>query len=109
MRYFDQEEAAGLNAEAWQIDLLACNPSYCSWGPSEDYMWKEGEGWNSRVVVPSWSDFGWRLDDMNECANFYFEVSRGSKECPVCTGDRKSVGSGKSWSVRVDLGGRRTR
>src|SRR3546814_11126030 len=23
-------------------------------------------------------------------------------------GDRKSVGSGKSWSVRVDLGGRRT-
>src|SRR3546814_6315082 len=24
---------------------------------------------------------------MNECANFYFEVSRGSKECPVCTGN----------------------
>ena len=87
MRYFDQDDAARLNAEPWQLALLSANPSYCSWGPHEDYMWHEGEGWNSRVIIPTWSEFGWQLDDMNECVNFYFEVTRESEECPSCSGN----------------------
>lgn len=87
MRYFDEQEAVELNAEPWQIDLLKANPSYCSWGPHEDYMWTKGDGWNSAVIVPTWADFGWGLDDFNECANFYFEVSRPSEQCGLCGGN----------------------
>jgi hypothetical protein len=87
MRYLDADEAAELNAEAWQINLLTTNPSYCSWGPHEDYMWKEGSGWDSRVIIPSWKEFGWELNDLNECANFYFEINRPSVECESCGGN----------------------
>ncbi len=55
MRYFDEDEAARLNAEPWQLALLKANPSYLGWGPHEDYMWKEGSGWDSRIVVPTCS------------------------------------------------------
>lgn len=88
MRYYDEEDTKELNAEQWQLDLLKLNPGYCGWGPHEDYMWKEGDGWNSRVISPTWPEFGpWNLDDLNECVNFYFEVSRESKDCETCGGD----------------------
>jgi hypothetical protein len=88
MRYFDDDEAKRLNAEQWQLDLLKANPSYCSWGPHEDYMIVHGDGWNSPIVSDSWSDFGpWELDDLNECAGFYFEVDRESQECGACGGN----------------------
>lgn len=87
MRYYDENEAAELNAEPWQIELLKVNPDYCAWGPHEDYMWKEGSGWDSRVIVSSWPEFGWSLDDLNECVNFYFEVSRPSIQCEACGGN----------------------
>lgn len=88
MRNFDQDEAARLNAEQWQLDLLKLNPWYVSWGPHEDYMWKEGDGWNSRVLVNTWEEFGpWKLDELNECVNFYFSVNRESKECEACDGN----------------------
>jgi len=71
MRYEDNEEAKRLNAEPWQLALLKANPSYCGWGPHEDYMGGKGEGWNSRIIVPTWAEFGpWNLDELNECANF---------------------------------------
>lgn len=88
MRYHDDDEAQRFNAEPWQIELLKANPSYCSWGPHEDYMTKQGENWDSRVIVPTWKEFGpWELNDLNECANFYFEVSRASKDCTTCGGN----------------------
>lgn len=87
MRYYDAEEVHALNAEPWQIDLLQINPSYCSWGPHEDYMWNEGTGWSSRVIIDGWDNFDFELNDLNECVNFYFEVSRASEECPLCGGN----------------------
>ncbi len=88
MRNYDQDDAARLNAKPWQTDLLKLNPSYVSWGPHEDYMGKEGEGWDSRVIKEKWSEFGpWGLDEMNECVNFYFSVNRAAKECPCCGGN----------------------
>ena len=87
MRYFDADEVECLNAEQWQLDLLKLNPEYVSWGPREDYMWVEGGGWSSSQIFDTWSAFGpWSLDDLNECANFYFSVNRDSKGCDVCGG-----------------------
>jgi hypothetical protein len=87
VKYHDDEEAARLNAEQWQLDLLKMNPEYLGWGPHEDYMGKEGDGWDSRQVFATWADFGpWKLDDLNECANFYFSVNRASEECATCAG-----------------------
>lgn len=88
MRVYDEEEAQRLNAEQWQLDLLKLNPGYTCWGPHEDYMWKEKEGWDGRVIKDTWGSFGpWALDELNECVNFYFSVIRSSKECPACGGN----------------------
>lgn len=88
MRHHDEDEAKRLNAEPWQLALLNANPPYCGWGPHEDYMWKEGEGWNSRIIAPTWAEFGpWNLDDLNECVNFYFTVNRASERCKTCGGN----------------------
>lgn len=88
MRHHDNEEAKRLNAQPWQIELLALNPEYVSWGPHEDYMTKEGDGWNSRQVFDSWTAFGpWALDDLNECVNFYFSIDRAAEDCKTCGGN----------------------
>jgi hypothetical protein len=88
MRYHDDDESKLLNAEQWQQDLLRANPPYCGWGPHEDYMTKTGESWDCRIIVPTWAEFGpWKLDDLNECAGFYFDVSRASEECKTCGGN----------------------
>lgn len=88
MRYRDEDEAKRLNAKPWQLALLKANPAYCSWGPHEDYMIQKGDGWHSAKEFATWADFGpWRLDDLNECVNFYFEVTRDSKDCPTCGGN----------------------
>lgn len=93
MRYppsdkYDREESKRLRVQPWQLDLLKLNPSYISWGPHEDYMWKEGEGWDSCQLFKSWKDFGpWKLDDLNEVVNFYFEIGRDSAKCGTCSGN----------------------
>ena len=89
MRYYpedesDKEDVEQLNAESWMIESLKMNPGYCSWGPYEDYMWKENEGWDSRVIIANWEDFDWQLNELNEVVNFYFEVTRDSKPCEHC-------------------------
>jgi hypothetical protein len=82
---YDVESLADLKAEPWMLELLKLNPDYTFWGPHEDYMWKEGDGWDSRILNDSWHDFGFSvLDDLNECANFYFEVVRDSAPCEYC-------------------------
>ncbi len=96
---WDKKETKQLNPDPWMLDLLKLNPGYCSWGPHEDYMWRVGReepgfdpeqnrdsGWEARVLVDGWAAFDWNLDDMNECANFYFEVERDSESCSVCGG-----------------------
>ncbi len=84
---YDVEEVSRLNADPWMMDLLLLNPSYCSWGPHEDYMCKEGQGWDCRKLFDNWKEFGpWELDDYNEVVNFYFEINRESEECEVCRG-----------------------
>lgn len=88
MRDFDESEVEELNAEQWQLDLLKLNPEYVHWGPHEDYMWNEGEGWQGRVIVGSWAEFGpWHLDGLNECVNFYFSVNRADEGCRSCGGN----------------------
>lgn len=78
----DEKEIAEMKAEQWQLDLLKMNPEYTSWGPHEDYMWVKGEGWNSPVLKESWEEFrDWKLNDYNECVNFYFELSRKAADC----------------------------
>ncbi len=84
---YDQEDLARLNAQPWMVRVLKFNPDYTGWGPHEDYMADDKEGWNSRQLPNTWSEFGpWELDDLNELANFYFSVERDSKECPSCGG-----------------------
>lgn len=83
---WDREELERLNAEPWMVELLEVNPDYPHWGPHEDYMRNNRSGWSAPAAVPTWSDFGWTLDDMNEVVHFYFEVRRDSVECATCAG-----------------------
>lgn len=83
---YDAEEAVRLNAEPWQLAMLARNPDYTGWGPHEDYMWVKGDGWNSPIACPSWAEFQFALDDLNECVNFYFFIRRASETCAPCAG-----------------------
>lgn len=89
MRYFPKEdyefeELEKINAEDWQAELLKKNPEYNFWGNFEDYMSKDGHGWDSRYSCDNWKNFNWKLDDLNEVVNFYFEVYRESVDCEYC-------------------------
>lgn len=97
---WDREEVDRLQPEQWMLELLKLNPSYCFWGPHEDYMWKRGRdegpdesgreqdhGWESRILLEGWDAFkGFQLDNLNECVHFYFQIDRKSEKCPVCEG-----------------------
>ena len=86
---YDREEVEHLgNPPKWMLDALNLNPNYVSWGPGEDYMWRDDESWGSQKIFGSWKEFGpWLLDDMNELVNFYFEIERDSCECVRCGGN----------------------
>lgn len=87
---YELEELDELNAQDWMIELLKANPDYCCWGNNEDYMWNDKEGWSSRQSFGTWGAFQENfggLDDLNECVNFYFQVTRDSKLCELCAGD----------------------
>lgn len=80
----DRQRVAKMKAKPWMVRLLSLNPSYVHWGPHEDYMWKTDDGWEGRVFVESWSEFDWKLDDINECVHFYFQLHCDSKDCAAC-------------------------
>lgn len=81
----DRAELDRLNVEPWMADCLKINPEYVFWGPGEDYMSTKGEGWSASQEVDGWSAFGpWKLDELNECVNFYFELERPSEKCEAC-------------------------
>jgi hypothetical protein len=81
---YDHKELKKMRAEAWMMELLDLNPEYVYWGPHEDYMAKSNSGWESPLLVETWKEFGWNLDDLNECVNFYFEIVRAKKPCAAC-------------------------
>lgn len=86
---YDFEEAEDLKIDNWILDILKMNPEYVFWGPYEDYMCvEEGKGWNARVIHDTWEEFkkNWKLDDLNEVVNFYFEASRNNVKCETCGG-----------------------
>lgn len=91
MRYYpedesDREELVRLNAEPWMVEQLKLNPSYCSWGPGEDYMpgrRDNTESWRSALFFDRWDEM-FALDDLNEVVHFHFEVTRDSLECASC-------------------------
>ncbi|MFM2393160.1 MAG: hypothetical protein RLZZ546_1142 [Bacteroidota bacterium] len=85
---YDKAALQKLKAADWQVDLLKLNPSYVHWGCFEDYMSKDKDGWDSRVITPTWKEHkeGWNLDEYNELVNFYFTVYRKNHECPYCEG-----------------------
>lgn len=49
-------------------------------------MAKDGDGWDSRFIKETWADTRLRLDDYNECVNFYFSIERDSEACAACGG-----------------------
>lgn len=85
---YDREHLAKLNAEPWQVELLALNPDYTGWAPGDDYMGPRGDGWNAPVTVAKWSDLSFGPNDLNEVVNFYFEVNRESRRCECGDGYR---------------------
>lgn len=81
---YDLKEVKDIKAEQWQLDLLDLNPSYRWWGNFEDYMAsKKDSGWNSPLEFEKFSEM-FHLDELNECVNFYFGVSRKSCACSKC-------------------------
>ena len=113
MRYYDEDEAARLEAQPWQVALLELNPGYISWGPHEDYMMPSSsgnnKGWREPAFFDGWDSFDWELNDLNELASFYFSVRRDSERCETCdaTGlapDAKAIADG--W---YDFAGRGVR
>jgi hypothetical protein len=85
---YDKKDLENINAEEWQLELLKLNPSYVHWGCYEDYMCKDKESWDSRVITSTWKEHKseWNLDEYNELVNFYFEVYRKNHECEYCKG-----------------------
>lgn len=80
----DVKESETIKAKQWQLDTLSLNPSYVWWGNFEDYMWKKKEeGWDSPIEYQNFSEM-FKLDELNECVNFYFAVNRASCECKRC-------------------------
>lgn len=91
MRYYpetesDFEEFEKLNAEQWMLDCLKMNPDYLGWGVHEDYMCSDNGNWDSRVIVDSWGEFDFGLDNLNEMVNFYFSLERNNVQCECCEG-----------------------
>jgi hypothetical protein len=82
----DMKETARLEAPVWMLEQLKLNPSYVHWGPSEDYMSREGDRWDSRVICESWETCGFELDEYNEVVNFYFQIGRPTRDCETCAG-----------------------
>lgn len=85
---FDLEESERLKTDEWILNLLKMNPEYPFWGPYEDYMIKDGDSWDSRIIKENWKGFNnsFGLNYLNEVVNFYFEAVRNSVKCETCGG-----------------------
>lgn len=83
----EEAELAALKPAPWMSRFLDLNPSYMGWGPGDDYMSKDSQGWDSSPSM-NWVSFqaGFSLDDFNEVVHFYFEIGRDSERCDPCGG-----------------------
>lgn len=82
---YDVKTAAEVRAEPWMLKLLRMNPSYPHWGPHEDCMSGDDDGWCTRILVDTWAEYAIKeLDDWNEVVHFYFQIGRDSKDCAAC-------------------------
>lgn len=84
---FDQKHLKSLNPAQWMLDALTLNPEYVHWGPHEDHMARDDQSWASRILVDTWDEFSFPLDELNEVAHFYFSIERDSKRCESCNGN----------------------
>jgi hypothetical protein len=89
MRYYPEdkngtEDLRELNAEPWMVECLKMNPEYLSWGVYEEYMATDEKSWASRIIKDSWTEFDFKLNNLNEIVNYYFEINRPSKPCKAC-------------------------
>mgnify|MGYP006306263131 CR=1 FL=1 len=80
---YDVQDLKDLNAEDWMIKCLKMNPSYPFWGNYEDYMIKK-HGWDAALEFEDIKEGLFKLDEFNECVNFYFEVRRKNIPCEHC-------------------------
>lgn len=80
---YDRDYAKKLKAEPWMLELIKLNKHYTAWGCFEDYMYREDAGWESRSILQTFDEM-WGLDDLNECVNYYFNVTRAHKKCVEC-------------------------
>lgn len=83
---YDLAELEDLKAEDWMVECLKMNPSYCGWGNFEDYMMEGSGQWSKPWNAPTVQEGLIELDDLNECVNFYFQVTRRNKPCTACEG-----------------------
>lgn len=102
----DRKELDRLNAEPWMTECLSLNPAYVHWGPGEDYMSTGGDGWGTSQEADTWEAFGpWGLNDLNEVAHFYFEVTRAAVKCEACDGSGENPATKKIADAFYDFGG----
>lgn len=66
------------------VALLDLNSGYVHWGPGEESMSVRDTGWSSAIVLPTWKEFAFPQDDLNEVVHFYFSVERTSVTCKSC-------------------------
>jgi len=110
---YDQNRLLELNAKPWQIELLDLNPEYVFWGNYEDYMGDKKSGWREGIEYDTFDEM-FKLDDLNELVNFYFEVTRENEQCPFCEGSNYNpetkqlsddwydfAGTGRKWSNKL--------
>ena len=101
----DREELKRLNAEPWMVECLTLNPAYTCWGPGEDYMSTHDRGWATSQEFDTWEAFGpWSLDDLNEIAHFYFEITRAARWCEACDGSGSNPGTKAIEDAFYDFG-----
>lgn len=106
----DLADLAQLNAEPWMVDALNLNPSYPHWGPDEDYMaCGDDAGLRSPIRYATWADMEIGLDDLNECANFYYEIRRDSRNCEPCDRSGSNPATKQIADDFYDFAGRGTR
>lgn len=109
---YDKEHLEDLNAEQWMVECLKMNPDYPFWGNHEDYM-MGGSGWDKPVELENFDEL-WKLDELNEVVNFYFEIDRNNHKCEDCDGsgynrETKQIsddwydfeGTGRRWSNNI--------
>lgn len=61
---------------------------YTGWSPGADYMWKDGDGWDTPLVRGRWEDFYKEMKDsdidFNIVADFYFSAEIDACVCHSC-------------------------